>query len=271
MSADLVSLVISLQNPQPVSMPYDQGRALSAQFLAWVQKIDPALSQSLHDPQNTPRAYTVSNFLGLPLPTGGRVLLPAQSKTEFRITSLSPELSHLVTTELISQLPGVIKIGRQLFEVVSVACKTEEHQWAGSQNYNQLIEQALLGSPDHKIMFQFASATAFNRHGVCLSFPLPRLAIASWLMAWNKYSPVQYQETLLNTIEDAVVVSYYKMQTIPVRYGKATIIGGVGECTYTILEKDPYWVHVVNVLSSYAFYCGTGAKTALGMGQTRRL
>jgi CRISPR/Cas system endoribonuclease Cas6 (RAMP superfamily) len=56
-----------------------------------------------------------------------------------------------------------------------------------------------------------------------------------------------------------------------VRYGNATFIGGMGNCTFNIVNEDPYWMHLVNILSAFSFYCGTGVKTALGMGQTRRL
>lgn len=104
-----------------------------------------------------------------------------------------------------------------------------------------------------------------------MPYVLPALALRSWLKTWNAFAPIKFSESLLETAESALAVSYYKMQSIAVRYGKATLVGGVGDCTFNIQEKDPYWLHVIKVLSAFAFYAGTGAKTALGLGQTRRV
>jgi CRISPR-associated endoribonuclease Cas6 len=56
-----------------------------------------------------------------------------------------------------------------------------------------------------------------------------------------------------------------------VRYGSALTIGFVGECSFRLLVDDPYWQRLADTLAAYAFYCGTGHRTTVGLGQTRRI
>lgn len=271
MTPDLLSLIMNLRNPLAASMAVDQGRALAAQFLEWVQKLDPELSAALHDPDKVPRPYTISSLQNLPSTNRGLVLLLAGSKTWFRITSLSPQLSLFLVDRLLPSLPKAVQIGDALFELESAVWEAEKHPWAGWLNYNDLIRQELLGKVNRQIKMEFSSPTAFHSNGLHVPFILPCSAIRSWLSCWNSFAPITFPKSLLEGIEESVAVSYYKMQTFPVRYGKATLVGGVGRCTYNILKDDPYFVHIINTLANFAFYSGTGAKTALGMGQTRCL
>jgi CRISPR-associated endoribonuclease Cas6 len=271
MAPDLVSIIIKLSNPQPVSMASDQGRALAAQFLDWVRVVDADWSEALHQPGNQSRPYTVSNLCCLPKAKHGRVFLQKGSQTWFRITSVSPELSLFLIKALLPVLPEEFVLSNSKFNILQVNWEPKDHPWAGWSNYQDLVNHQINGKPTTKIGYQFASATSFHRHGIHFPYATPEMAISSWLRAWNSYAPVTFSDSLVKTIEKSIAVSAYRMQSVPVRYGRATLIGGVGDCTFTILNKDPYWHHVVNVLSDFAFYCGTGVKTALGMGQTRRL
>jgi CRISPR-associated endoribonuclease Cas6 len=47
-------------------------------------------------------------------------------------------------------------------------------------------------------------------------------------------------------------------------------IGFVGKCQYTALNRDRYWLGVIQLLTDFAFYAGIGYQTAVGMGQARR-
>lgn len=271
MTPELLSLVFPLHNSKAVSLAYDQGRALAAQFLDWVQAIDPSLSTDLHDSNAIPRPYTISNLYNLPKPKGGLVYLPAETEVWFRVTSLSPTLSLFLVEHLLSSLPTEMQIGKSVFTLAEPIWEPTAHPWAGCKNYDQLIKQHLLGNAHKRLHFEFFTATTFKTHALHIPYILPQLAIPSWLRSWNAYAPVTFPESLLEDIRSSVAVSYYKMRSIPVRYGDITLIGGIGKCTFNVVNPDPYWRHLVNVLSAFAFYCGTGVKTALGLGQTRRL
>ena len=271
MNSDLLSLVITLKTPQPVSLAYDQGRALAAEFLDWVSAIDPALSIKLHSEQNLPRPFTVSNLSGLPRPKDGMVLIPKDRLIWFRITSIAPELTAFIIERLIPSLPGEFCLSESRFEIVQATLDPQKHFWAGHTSYQDLLEQYLLRGNSPKIKLHFASPTTFHTRGLHLPYILPEKALGSWLACWNAWSAVTLPFDLLDEADRRVAVSYYNMRTLPVRYGKATLIGGVGQCTFLVVSSDPYWRHVVNALSAFAFYCGTGVKTALGLGQTRRM
>ncbi len=270
-SKELISTVITLKNPHPVSMPYDQGRALNAVFLDWVQTKDPNLSHKLHSPNHLPRPFTVSNLNGLPKPKDGIVFLPQGSEFWFRITSISKSLSDFLSEEILANPPERMSIAGAEFQIQNITCNPNDHIWAGGTTYNDLVNHYMLGRAYPKIQHYFASATSFHSHGNHLPFVLPSLAIGSWMKDWNAYAPLTFPKDLLEKADKSIAVSYYKMHSVAIRYGKMTLVGGVGKCTFNVVNDDPYWRHLANVLSAFAFYSGTGVKTALGLGQTRRL
>lgn len=271
MKPELLSIVFTVNNPKPVSMPYDQGRALAGQFLAWVQMHDSELSSKLHSPDCLPRPFTISNFYQLPKPKDGLVFLPENSRIWFRVTSISDLLSKFLIEEFLQEPPVSITVAEAEFCIAAITHDPSKHLWAGCSSYNDLVNEYMLRKAAPKVSHQFTSATCFHKNGNHLPFVLPSLAIGSWLRAWNAYAPITMPVELIAEADRAVAISYYKMQSVPVRYGKATFVGGIGNCTFTVIDCDPYWRHVVNVLSAFSFYCGTGVKTALGLGQTRRL
>jgi CRISPR-associated endoribonuclease Cas6 len=272
LTPELISVVVTLTNPEPVSFPIDQGRALSAAFLSWIRSKDPALSKHLHDPNATPRPYTLSNLHTDISKKTDRVFLKANSISWFRITSISANLSNFILTKLLDSLPGKeMTLSKSAFTISDVTWNPDRHPWAGGMTYANLIKDGLLGQTDPQFPMHFASPTAFHSHGVHLPFPLPKLAIHSWMASWNAYSPMAFPETLFNDLQGAIGISNYKMRSEVVRFGKATFIGGVGRCTYSVINHDLYWQQLLNGLSGFAFYAGTGVKTSMGLGQTRRM
>ncbi|QRN84295.1 CRISPR-associated endoribonuclease Cas6 [Chloroflexota bacterium] len=269
---ELISVVITLTNPEPVSFPCDQGRALSAAFLSWVRYVDPNFSKQLHDTGSAPKPYTVSNLHTNTKPKTDRVFLQADSQAWFRLTSISADLSKFILNNLLNNLPGEkMTVSKSAFIIKDVTWNPENHPWAGGTSYASLIKDGLLGQSTPQIPLYFASPTAFHSHGVHLPFPRPELAIRSWMKNWNAYSPMKFPESLFEDLQGAIGVSNFKMKSDVIHYGEATFIGGVGNCTYSIVNRDSCWQQMINGLSSFAFYAGTGIKTTIGLGQTRRM
>ena len=272
MLPELLSLVITITNPEPVSFPCDQGRALSAAFLSWIRSVDPRFSKQLHDTGSAPRPYTVSNLHTITTSKTDRVFLQADSQAWFRLTSISPDLSKFILNNLLNDLSGQEMIlSKSVFSIKDVTWNPENHPWAGGTSYASLIKDGLLGQSTPQIPLHFASPTTFHSHGAHLPFPRPELAIRSWWNKWNFYSPMKFPESLFDDLQGVIGISNFKMKSEVVHFGRATFIGGVGNCTYSIINHDPYWQQMVNGLSSFAFYAGTGIKTTMGLGQTRRI
>lgn len=69
-----------------------------------------------------------------------------------------------------------------------------------------------------------------------------------------------------------MTLSRYKLQTRILHFINYQEVGFEGECSFEITDDtDEERLKWLNTLADFAFYCGTGAKTTMGMGQTRRI
>ncbi|RLC53742.1 MAG: hypothetical protein DRI80_19840, partial [Chloroflexota bacterium] len=79
---------------------------------------------------------------------------------------------------------------------------------------------------------------------------------------------------LLDIVAAHVAVGRYDLRTEMVDLGgNRKVVGFVGTVQYNILRAGVIgeeWVRRLNLLADYAAFCGTGHKTAQGMGQTER-
>jgi len=76
----------------------------------------------------------------------------------------------------------------------------------------------------------------------------------------------------ISSWSDRIVVARYRLETHILNFGSYQEVGFTGRCRYELDKNTPEEVaHALNALADFAFYCGTGAKTTMGMGQTKRL
>jgi len=265
----LLSVVFPIRPQQLAVLPADQGRALAAEFLRWVQARDPSLSVDLHR-ENELRPYTISGLRG-GAPRNGQMTLSPEHPLWWRITTLTPPLSQFVLERVLSSLPESMTLGDQTFDLLPPILDPRQHPWAGRTTWDKLAAGALIEArhPPLQIEVQFASPTTFRSQERHQPFPLPGIVFRQWLEKWNAFSPVTFPKETLAFVENRLVISRYRLESQVVRFGEALFIGFVGRCTYRILEDDPYWRRVLHALARYAFFCGTGAKTSFGLGQTR--
>lgn len=120
---------------------------------------------------------------------------------------------------------------------------------------------------------QFLSPTVFRSKGKRnVLFPEPRLLFQSWLSRWEGILPGSLDNDLLALVEQGTRISEYSLETRILHFSSYREIGFQGKCTVDIAgELLGNAVRSLNALADFAFYCGTGAKTTMGMGQTRRL
>jgi len=267
----LLSIVFPLQTRQPVVLPADQGRALSAEFLRWVRQHDASLSETLHS-SNAIRPFTVSGLFG-GVQRNDQILLLPDHPFWWRLTTFSPELSSFVLDKVIPNLPETLALGDQTLELLPPALKPEQHPWAWQTTHENLAASVLLEKRPipSQIEVQFASPTTFHTQERHFPFPLPAMVFRQWLVKWNAFAPVKLPDEALSFVEEQLAVSRYRLETRVVKFGESIFIGFVGRCTFHVLGEDAYWRRVTHLLAHYAFFCGTGAKTSFGMGQTRNL
>jgi CRISPR-associated endoribonuclease Cas6 len=107
--------------------------------------------------------------------------------------------------------------------------------------------------------------------------PDPDMVYQSWLGRWNFFAPrkMRINAALLDIVSAHVAINFCDLLTEMVDFGRnRKAIGFIGRVEYTLLRTHKIgtdWVRWLNILADYASYCGTGHKTAHGMGVTRRL
>jgi CRISPR-associated endoribonuclease Cas6 len=70
---------------------------------------------------------------------------------------------------------------------------------------------------------------------------------------------------------ESIFPSYFDIRTELVGDARSKFIGCVGEMTFRLMGTlEPETIKQINTLADFALYAGTGRKTPMGMGMTRR-
>jgi CRISPR-associated endoribonuclease Cas6 len=270
---DLLAAVITLEAQAAGELDRFEGRAMHALFLDLLERADPARSAALHD-SDTIKPFTSSDLIG-PRPGGDLTGLrrPVRSGDIFRwrITAFEAELAALWLDGILPHLPATVTIGDLPFAVRGWTADPAQDAWAGAGGYAELARRHTLGErlPSPHVSLRFVSPTTFRSGGVHVPLPLPSLTLGHWLEKWNAFAPTALHPDVRAFAEQEVVVNRYDLHTEVVQFGKAMIIGFVGQCSLLVRSEDPYWRRIPGLLAAYGFWCGTGHRTPYGFGQTR--
>ncbi|MBA7586214.1 CRISPR-associated endoribonuclease Cas6 [subsurface metagenome] len=135
------------------------------------------------------------------------------------------------------------------------------------QSYQGILDSASAG---RQVDLEFLSPTTFRSGGKNIIFPQPELVFGSYLNKWQTFSPIKLDDSLPSWF-DKVMVARYRLQTHILDFGSYREVGFTGKCRFELDKATPDKVVVtLNALADFALYCGTGAKTTMCMGQTRR-
>ena len=247
------ALTLPLNPDEAKTLPPYPGRALHALFYQWLALGDYSLSVQVHD-QSGPRSFTVSPLYRI----------NGQPTIHFTLLDdiLWPALS-----QGISLTPTVEVIGRPL-TLPSGGPQVEHRSYA---------DLAANSQAETRIRVRFLSPTSFRSREMHLPLPDPFLVYQSWLNRWNVFAPedVRINVALLDIVAAHVAVGRYDLRTEMVDLGRnRKIIGFVGAIQYKVIRAGKIgdeWLRRLNLLADYAPFCGTGHKTAQGMGHTRRI
>lgn len=262
----LLAAVVRLRLIEPGPLPPYLGRAAHACFFELVSRVDEALATALHDTDG-PKGFTVSD---LGRPPGER----DPAVREWRITSIDPTLTGVLAERVLPALPERLHLGGRAFVVESVTSEGAAHPLAGTADPAAMAAARLFGgaTPLPRLGLVFRSPTTFRSGGHNVPLPLPALVFGGYVDRWNAHMPSQFSSPDVRRFaEECVVVSRYELATqlVPVEPG-AGQVGFSGPCTFTVLQRDNYWLRLFHLLADFAFWCGTGYKTTMGLGQTLR-
>jgi len=266
----LTSLVFTLTTNRPLTFPPHLGRASHAAFLQLVARADPHMAERLHAP-NERRPFTCSNLWGVRR-QGQSLALAPDTPAFLRYTGLTAEVSrHL--QRLAEHPPSHVELEGARLAIQQTTLDSAIHPWAGQTTYENLAAGYLLPGemPSHYAELEFASPTGFRSGGRTLPVPLPALVYGGLVEKWNDFAPVAVSEEVRRFAEECLAISRYRLSTRAIAAkGKSVQIGFVGRCRYVALNKDRYWLGLIQLLTDYAFYAGVGYQTTAGMGQARR-
>jgi CRISPR-associated endoribonuclease Cas6 len=291
------SLVLHCVSPSGTVCPEDlQGQKGLALFLEeLIEKQDAALAAQLHAPRNAkpfttailhrtrtdrePRARAATDR-----PGARQAMLPA-GEMQIRITLLDDALYPRVSQFFLQHLNGVplLRLGHSMLAVSRVMTTPESGEpWAGFARFEELLARASEHETAWRI--QFVTPTAFKTGDAAMPLPVPRLCFQSWLNSWDEHAPLPFFQDktmrrafLADVVEWGVSVIYDHLRLVqaPLYFDGARTREQrfVGTCRFTAKSSKIAPAHrkILATLAAYSYYAGTGRKTTMGMGLTRRL
>lgn len=264
----LYSVVLKLRAEQETTLSPTQGYHGYALFLSLLNSVAPDLARQLHSTEET-KPITVSPLQGKFLKGRGKEIMVVKGTEYWLRFSLLED--KLFASFLHSLLGGAKEVWLEsaTFSLIEVATEPSSSPWARFDSFHSLWDKAL---PRKRIVLRFLSPTAFRSRGRNIIFPEPELVFGSYLSKWNSYSPLNFGNSLRSQIFPQIITTRYRLHSRILDFKTYKEVGFEGECAFEIKEDvSEEILRQINALADFAFYAGTGAKTTMGMGQTRRV
>jgi CRISPR-associated endoribonuclease Cas6 len=279
-----LSAVIQLEALTDATLEQFTGRGVHGFWFKHWRDVDAAFADELHAATSDTQ-FALSPLMGLRRPArGGVVSIQAGDKAWIRVVALTESLAEAARLKWLRGLEmgseiaipeertnGDSKIPGLAWKVVGFAQSGDPHPFERQESYEEMSRLHLMNpNPPRQWKLEFLTPTTFHGKQTHLPFPLPESLIGSWLRRWQAFAPLTLPEEELQTwARSNLAVSSYRLSTLPAREGERLWVGCVGMMTLRALDMPPYLRAAVDLLAHYAFYCGSGAHTAQGMGQTR--
>jgi CRISPR-associated endoribonuclease Cas6 len=235
------------------------------------------------------KPFTVSPLQGKFNKRGkGKLFVRAGTECWTRFTILNDDLLSAAAKFFLENESSLLRLGNNMFQITRVNANGSDTNgnWSACTTFEEVLDCA---SPFDRLSFRFYSPTAFKVHDRTTGntqnyvFPDPLYCFQSWSRKWNALSPIPIdQDALLDFIRRRIRFSRYSIKTRIMNFGGYKQLGFVGDCDYQFVRNTSTegpdgmdrrsQVHLkqADTLANFAFYCGTGYKTTMGMGQTRR-
>jgi CRISPR-associated endoribonuclease Cas6 len=239
-------LTIPLIVDAPWYPDFGDQRAMHAVALAAWHRRNPGLAAELHEAQNKP--FT-------------QCLISGPSGVRWQVTLLDDTLYEPLWAGL-KQKPRV----------------TIQDRPAGldleATEVRRVSYAELAATPvRERYSFRFATPTSFKQRTHHLPLPDPYMCFQSWWTRWNDFAPPEcgINITVLDVVRAHLVITRFRLESQMVSDGRRRVIGSTGRMTFLPTrcdQLDPLWWQHVATLAAFAPYCGTGHKTAQGLGLT---
>lgn len=247
-----------------------------AWFLALVDRFHAQWAEDLHGVETGARAYTVSPFyqpLNSPLADGDtigdRALRSGRLRADETIALRVSIADEAKGAALLTALP---RLAEALPALGGARCRLERIPRAALDDPDLLVtdwQRLAAAPPARKLYLEFTTPTTFISQGEQSPMPTPERLWRSWLMQWTANTgSAPYGPTETGWVYPRI--SAYNLHTAPFRLKGGVFIGFVGELVLSFASDVPAGIRSgMTALAGIADFFGTGAKTTMGMGQTR--
>ena len=276
-----ISTVIHLSPPEDVTLRPTMGHHAHAVFFTLLRIGNPKKAKEVHA-ESAQKPFTVSPLIAKGTRHRDRLHLQAGTECKLRFTFLSDALfAHFAPVFFSNPLPS-IHLGQATFQINRlITTSPETDDWGRMTTYEELIDAA---EQETRMQIRFYSPTAFRALTPRGQDRRDEAAIdlvrcyQSWVNKWNAFAPMQIDKRrLLDFVTDHAGLTAIDSENRVLDFGRNKIRGFIGSCAYQFFIElqaadtpDLEMLRWVNLLADFAFYCGTGYKTTMGMGQTRR-
>ncbi|MDM7999847.1 MAG: CRISPR-associated endoribonuclease Cas6 [Dehalococcoidia bacterium] len=265
----LYSIVVNFKAEADAVIPPTRGYHAYALFLNLLRAANPDLAEKLHNTEGA-KPFTLSPLQGKFRRHEGGLKLTANDIYWIRLTFLHEEVfAHFLDASM-KGTGRTHRLADAPISIDEILTTPDRSPMCRCQALDEIFSNA---RAEHQVRLEFLSPTAFRSGGKRnVIFPEPRLVFNSYLVRWQNLLRPLPSNGVLELVQEAARVSQYQLETRILHFGSYQEIGFEGKCTIEIAGETPEdAVRFLNALADFAFYCGTGAKTAMGMGQTRRL
>lgn len=268
MNPDVYSVKVTLRPLQEAVISPAHGHQVNALLLNIFRLSTPALAEELHD-SDSAKPFTVSTLQGRLMASERGFRVNPESAYYLRFTFLKSEVfSHFLAGALKWE-SRPLEVGLATFHVEEINPALPGDSLTSFDSYEGILSRA---SAHYQIEMEFLSPTAFRSGGRRnVIFPDPGLVFGSYFNRWQAFSPVELDDAVTSWLEK-MLVARYRLETRLLDFGSYQEVGFSGRCRFLLDRNTPEEITTgINALADFAFYCGTGAKTTMGMGQTRRV
>lgn len=258
-NSTLYAIVVHLGAADRGVLPASLGRAIHSQVLDWFRQGDASVSEAIHQRQESP--ISLSGLMGKRRSTGVQV----GDEFFFRISLLEGNLIEPLLQGLEQCSMQQITLGNFPFTIRRINMLPGTDPWVGSADYG-LLARSPVALND--LTLRFNSPTSFKlKEGQGIQpFPLPESVFGSLQRRWNAFAPEPLHFPSFNWNG---LVSDYDLKTQKLRMENSVERGAIGWVRYRFPDAEQ--ARIATILAHFAFFAGVGRKTAMGMGQVRRV
>ncbi len=265
--ATLYAVLLKLRADGDAVISPTQGHHAYGLFLTLIRHSSVCMADELHASDSL-KPFTISPLQGKFRRAAKTLKVMDGYEYSIRLTFLKEDVFAYFMDAALKAARLPLRLESAIFHIDHVVLHHEDSPFCRHQSYEEVFAQS---QPVSKISLQFLSPTAFRSKGRRnVLFPEASLAFGSYLSKWQHFSPLKVTEPTAEFME-RIIVARYKLNTHILHFNSYQETGFEGECTFELpVDSDEDSLKAINALADFAFYCGTGAKTTMGMGQTRR-